>query len=101
MPPKVRSLRLKDKSFDFVHVPLRFVDDRSEDIFADKNNKTLRETLAHRRYASLAAACATKYSQHLDSFLSENSQRIDYIGEKGAKSGFEPAFRISSVFVTQ
>ena len=35
------------------------------------------------------------------SFLSENSQRIDYIGENSEKSGFEPAFRISSVFVTQ
>ena len=34
-------------------------------------------------------------------FLSENSQRIDYIGENRRKGGFEPAFRISSVFLSQ
>ena len=76
MPPKVRSLRLKDNTFDFVHIPLHFVGDRSEDVFADKNNKTLRETLAHRRYASFAATCAAKYSQHLDSPLGEVLLRL-------------------------
>ena len=81
MPPKVRSLRLANKTFDFVHVPLHFVDDRCEDVFANKNNKTLRETLAHPRYASLAATCAAKYSQHLDSPLGEVLLQLKVSGD--------------------
>ena len=66
-----RSLTLHGKSYNFVHVPLKFANDRRESVFADKNNKTVRETLAHRRYKSLAAACVTDYSQHLDSPLGQ------------------------------
>ena len=81
MPPKVRSLGLENKTFHFVHVPLHFVGDRNEDVFGDKNNKTLRETLAHRRYASLAATCAAEYSQHLDSPLGEVLLRLKVSGD--------------------
>lgn len=66
-----RSLTLHGKSYNFVHVPLKFANDRRENVFADKNNKTVRETIAHRRYKSLAAACGTDYSQHLDSPLGQ------------------------------
>ena len=93
MPPKVQSLRLKNKTFDFVHVPLHFVDDLREDVFANKNNKTLRETLAHRRYASLAAACATKYSQHLDSPLGEVLLRLKVSGDAFYQTVSEPLRR--------
>ncbi len=40
--------------FEFVRVPLRFDDGTHSGVFAQKNNKTLEQTLAHRRYAGLA-----------------------------------------------
>jgi len=67
MPQTVRSLRPQGKSYNFVQVPLEFANDRRENVFADKNNKIVRETIAHRRYKSLAAARLTDYSQHPDS----------------------------------
>ena len=66
MSSTVRSLQLHDKTYQFVHVSLEFVDDRRQDVFRDKNNKTLRETLTHRRYQNLTSDCLTKYPGYLD-----------------------------------
>ena len=71
MPQTIRSLTLSGKSYDFVHVPLKFVNDRREDVFANKNNKTLRETLDHRRYEALSEKCMAEYRHHLDFPLGE------------------------------
>lgn len=40
--------------FEFVQVPLEFYGATEEDVFARKNNKTLRETIATQRYRTLA-----------------------------------------------
>jgi len=40
--------------FEFVRVPLWFNGGTHSDVFAQKSNKTLEQTLAHRRYAGLA-----------------------------------------------
>ena len=69
MSSTVRSLRLHNKTYQFVHVSLNFVNDRRENVFGNKNNKTLRETLAHRRYQSLASVCEARYPGYLDSPL--------------------------------
>ncbi len=71
MAPATRSLRLRETTLDFSHVALHFVNDRCENVFANKNNKTLRETLAHRRYHGLAQECTANYPDHLDSPLGE------------------------------
>ncbi len=71
MAPTVRSLRLNGTPYDFGHVPLEFANDRRENVFANKNNKTVRETLSHRRYESLAEICMANYPNHLDSPLGE------------------------------
>ena len=71
MPKTVRSLTVGGKSYDFVQVPLNFLNDRRENVFADKNNKTLRETLDHRRYRSLSERCRDGYRHHLDSALGD------------------------------
>ncbi len=71
MPKTVRSLALSGKSYDFVHVPLKFENDRRENVFAKKNNKTLRETLNHHRYQALSEKCVADYRHHLDSPLGD------------------------------
>ena len=77
----VRVLRLDGKSYEFVHVALDFVGDQYEDVFAHKNNKTLRETLGHRRYQALAPVCYANYSQHLDSPLGEVLHQLKTSGD--------------------
>ena len=70
MIPAVRSLRLYQTTLiEFGRVDLHFVNDRRENVFAGKNNKTVRETLNHRRYRSLVQACTDDYSGDLDSPL--------------------------------
>ena len=81
MSSTVRSLRLRNKTYQFVHVSLDFVNDRREDLFGDKNNKTLRETLAHRRYQNLASVCVDKYPEHLDSRLGEVLLQLKISGD--------------------
>ena len=80
MPP-VRVLQLDGKSYESVHVVLDFVNDQHENVFARKNNKTLRETLGHRRYLGLASVCHANYSQHLDSPLGEVLYQLKTCGD--------------------
>ena len=79
--PPVRVLQLDGKSYEFVHVVLDFVNDQHENVFARKNNKTLRETLGHRRYLGLAPVCHANYSQHLDSPLGEVLHQLKTSGD--------------------
>ena len=63
MPPKVRSLRLEDKTFDFVHVPLHFVDrpkpgrfrqQEQQDSSRDADSSSVHESDRHVRRRVLA-----------------------------------------------
>ena len=47
-------------------MPLGFTGSPYADVFGRKNNKSLAETLAHRRYAKLARETMTRYPQALD-----------------------------------
>ncbi len=51
--------------FEFERVPLRFDGGAHSDVFAEKNNKTLEQTLVHRRYARLARLVLPKYASCL------------------------------------
>ena len=75
------SLRLHNKTYQFVRVSLDFVNDRQADVFGGKNNKTLRETLAHRRYQALASVCVAEYPEHLDSPLGEALLQLKASGD--------------------
>jgi hypothetical protein len=61
-----------ETEIEFVEVRLRFAGDTFADVFSRKNNKTLRQTLAHRRYTSLAArmmaACQPSDAYHRQRF---------------------------------
>ena len=63
---EVRELAAGDGTvFIFRYVALRFDGAHSTDIFARKNNKSLAETLAHRRYNGLANEAA-QFDQFMD-----------------------------------
>ena len=62
----VRTLTLGEQHFRFVPIELVFVGDRRENVFAAKNNRTLRETLAHRRYSSLIEKGMEGYVAHFE-----------------------------------
>jgi hypothetical protein len=49
----------------FEPVNLYFEDGYFENVFAEKNNKTVKDTLAHRRYVKLGEEIVKKYPQHL------------------------------------
>jgi len=57
--------------FQFTSVPLQFDDGQFTDMFAEKNNKTLRQTLRHRRYSALSEETLRRYPQQLDTPLGE------------------------------
>jgi hypothetical protein len=55
----------------FVSTPLVFETAARTEPFAHKNNKTLAETIAHRRYAGLAKQTRADYSTLLETRLGE------------------------------
>jgi len=59
------------KELEFHQVALYFDVDGFENVFADKNNKTLRETLAHRRYKKYEARVVANYPEYLEWRLGE------------------------------
>jgi len=61
-------LVLGNVEIQFKKIELEFFDVSTE-IFAQKNNKTLRETLTSKKYKKLEEICITKYSEYLDTRL--------------------------------
>jgi len=55
---------------EFKKVELAFFDVSTE-VFAQKNNKTLRETLNSKKYQKLEEICITKYPEYLDTGLGQ------------------------------
>lgn len=62
---KLKSLSL-ESDYSFRLVPLLFEASPQSDVFCRKNNKTVRQTLAHRRYVSLRDRVEGKYPMLLD-----------------------------------
>ena len=60
-----------NRSLLFEPVPLFFAEGYFENIFAHKNNKSVADTLTHRRYAKLGEEITEKYPEHLTSNLGE------------------------------
>ena len=51
---------------NLVDIPLDFENKKLKDIFKDKNNKTLKDTISHNRYIKFSSYIYKKYSQYLD-----------------------------------
>jgi hypothetical protein len=70
-------------SYEFLRVALQFENGIFSDVFARKNNKTLGQTLAHRRYAGLEELVLPRYAPcsttPLGSFLIDLKRKGDGI----------------------
>jgi hypothetical protein len=64
-------LTLGTKKIQFKKIELKLKDGYFQNVFADKNNKTLSETLGHRRYNKLYTIGSENYSEFLDRGLGE------------------------------
>lgn len=64
--PEDLVIRLEDEELHFEEVPLVFQDETFQNLFGQKNNKTLGETLRHRRYARLKHIVEEKYKDAVD-----------------------------------
>jgi hypothetical protein len=57
--------------FKFVRIAMQFEEERFTEVFAKKNNKTLRQTLTHKKYIHLAEESFRRYQRQLDTHLGE------------------------------
>jgi len=64
-------LNWNKRELEFHQVELHFVAHDLENIFANKNNKSLRETLEHRRYKKFTEQAYSRHSDRLDWPLGE------------------------------
>ena len=62
-------LKAEEHELQFTRVPLTFLEHGLKDIFARKNNKTVHETLTHKRYALLAPLVSRDHAAHLNMSL--------------------------------
>src|SRR5260370_38738905 len=64
-------LTVRDRVFEFLPASIEFSRCLATDLFAKKNNKTLRETLIHPKYARLAPHVLEAYSHLLERGLGD------------------------------
>lgn len=66
---------------EFVQVPMRFHERSIVNLFAQKNNKTLTETLSARRYTRLSEEVQRRYSSSLNEKLGEFLYRLKILDD--------------------
>lgn len=66
-----RHLNWNSRQFEFTPVTIRFENGQFTDVFAKKKNKTLNQTLIHRRYNHLAEETCRRYPNQLDTPLGD------------------------------
>ena len=64
-------IRINDRKLVFKIIPLTFERKNYENVFFDKNNKTLKETFEHEKYLRLKILLSDKYRNHLHSKLGD------------------------------
>ncbi len=75
-------LKINDRKLIFKIIQLNFVQNNTENIFFDKNNKTLKETFEHHKYFRLKKLLADKYKNHLDKKLGEFLKHLKATNDK-------------------
>jgi hypothetical protein len=74
-------IKINDRNIKFKIVPLIFEKNNYENVFFDKNNKTLKQTFEHEKYSRLKTLLSDKYRAHLNlklgDFLKLLKQRND------------------------
>lgn len=68
--------------YDFARVALQFVEGQQTNVFSLKNNKTLKQTLDHKRYTKLKAEVLDRYSRVLDEPLGHFLLDLKFEGDQ-------------------
>ncbi len=64
-------IKINDRKLEFKIIPLTFEKKNYENVFFDKNNKTLKQTFEHEKYSRLKTLLSDKYRNHLYSKLGD------------------------------
>ena len=78
----IMNLEWNDMQYRFVNVALTFLPGTSENVFAEKNNKTVAQTIAHRKYIKLATETKQRYSNNLNSPLGDFLMSLKRSGDQ-------------------
>jgi len=62
-------MKLKYIQNNLMTIPLEFEGIKYKNIFKDKNNKTLKETISHKRYMKFSSCVYEKYSEYLETAI--------------------------------
>ncbi len=74
-------IAIQGYQLEFVQVPLNFRQHNIVNLFAEKNNKTLAETLSSKRYASLSKETQRRYPNFLNDGLGKFLYRLKLSGD--------------------
>ena len=75
-------LKLNERKLTFKIIQLTFDKKNIENIFYDKNNKTLKETFEHDKYSRLKTFLADKYKNQLDLKLGDFLKHLKQTNDK-------------------
>lgn len=77
-------LKINDRKIIFKIIQLTFNNNKknTENIFYDKNNRTLKETFEHQKYSRLKTLLTDKYKNHLDKKLGEFLKHLKETNDK-------------------
>lgn len=75
-------LKLNERKLTFKIIQLTFDKKNIENIFYDKNNKTLKETFEHDKYSRLKTILAEKYKNQLDLKLGDFLKHLKQTNDK-------------------
>jgi hypothetical protein len=68
--------------YRFVNVALTFLPGTSENVFLEKNNTTVAQTIAHRKYIKLTPETKQRYSNNLNSPLGDFLMSLKRSGDQ-------------------
>lgn len=78
-------LQLNNRTINFQTVKLTIIKRDIENPFYDKNNKTLKETFAHKKYQALKTILSTKYHNSLNDKLGDFLKNLKSSGDSDYK----------------
>lgn len=87
---EIFAVTVAERRLEFQRVTLTFLEHGMTDVFAHKNNKTVRETLTHQRYLKLARLIAQDYSAELDISLGAFLLNLKQSGDSTYKRFLNP-----------
>lgn len=76
------NIQLNDETISFSIIPLTFKKRDIENVFFDKNNKTLKQTFEHKKYSRLKKLLSNKHKTHADRKLGDFLKKLKESNDK-------------------